>query len=176
MSTWIGFLRAINLAGRRTFSPREIVACLEEAGFTDVATHINTGNVRLTTRMRSRERVAAAMEKAFAADRGFEVPVALLTPAEVRALADELDEVAAGHDGTHYVCLLAAEPDAQVRRALEALEAPGERVVVRGRAAHLLLGPDFHRSRLTNAAIEKVAGVGTSRNRTVVAAIADKWC
>ena len=90
MSTWIGFLRAINLAGRRTFSPKEIVACLEAAGFTDVATHINTGNVRLTTTMRSRDTVAAAMERAFLEDRGFEVPVALLTPAEVRAVADQL--------------------------------------------------------------------------------------
>ncbi|MTB73039.1 DUF1697 domain-containing protein [Arsenicicoccus sp. MKL-02] len=176
MSTWIGFLRAINLAGKRTFSPQQIVACLEAAGFTDVATHINTGNVRLTTTTRSRDKVVAAMERAFLDDRGFEVPVALLTPAEVRAVADELDEVGEGHEGRHYVSFLPQEPSAEVVTALHALEAPGERVVPRGRAVHLLLGPDYHRSRLTNTAVERVAGMATNRNRTVVEAIAAKWC
>lgn len=176
MSTWIGFLRAINLAGRRTFSPKEIVACLEAAGFTDVATHINTGNVRLTTTMRSRDTVAAAMERAFLEDRGFEVPVALLTPAEVRAVADQLDEVGEGHDGNHYVSFLPQEPSAEVVEALHALEAPGERAVARGRVVHLLLGPDYHRSRLTNASVERLAGMATNRNRTVVETVARKWC
>lgn len=176
MPTWIGFLRAVNLGATRTFSPAQIVACLDAAGFTDLATHINTGNVRLSTTRRSRERVREVMERAFARDRGFEVPVTLLTPAEVRAIADELDEVAAGHPGAHHVSLVREAPTADAIRALEALEAPGERVVVRGRAVHLLLGPEVHRSRLGNRSVEKVAGPATSRNRTVIAAIAQKWC
>lgn len=176
MSTWIGFLRAINLGARRTFAPREIVACLDDAGFTGLATHINTGNVRLSTTMRSRERIAARMEKVFLADRGFEVPVSLLTPAELRAVADELDEAADGREGTHYVSILPRELDTETARALEQIEAPGERMVVRGRAVHLLLGPDYHRSKLSNAAVEKIAGPATSRNRTVIRALADKWC
>ena len=176
MPTHVAFLRAINLGATRKFPKDAIVAAAQSAGFTDVATHINTGNVRLTTTMRSRDKVVAAMERAFLDDRGFEVPVALLTPAEVRAVANELDEVGEGHEGRHYVSFLPQEPSAEVVTALHALEAPGERVVPRGRAVHLLLGPDYHRSRLTNTAVERVAGMATNRNRTVVEAIAAKWC
>ena len=44
-----------------------------EAGFTDVATHINTGNVRLTSRQRSTAAVEATLEAAFLADRVEEI-------------------------------------------------------------------------------------------------------
>ena len=112
MSTWVGFPRAVNLGAKRNFSSQDIVACVEGLGFTDVATHINTGNVRFSTTMRSRERITEKLQSAFAADRGFDVPVVLLTPAELREVVDSLDEVAAGHAGAHYVSLLRAEPDA----------------------------------------------------------------
>lgn len=176
MSTWIGFLRAVNLGARRKFPAAEVRTCVEALGFTDVATHINTGNVRFSTTMHSRERITERLEAAFAADRGFDVPVVLLTPAELQEVVDSLDEVAAGHDGAHYVSLLRAKPGADAVAALEGLEFPGERVMVRGRTAHTLMGPDVHRSKLSNGLVERHAGTATSRNRTVLAAIAGKWC
>ena len=45
-----------------------------------------------------------------------------------------------------------------------------------GRAVHLLLGPNYHEARLTNAVVEKHLGVATNRNLTVVSALAEKWC
>ena len=47
--------------------------------------------------MRSRARIEAALEQAFLADRGFEVPTIVFTPAELRAVADEA--AAFGHPG-----------------------------------------------------------------------------
>lgn len=176
MSTWVAFLRAINLGARRKFSPAEVVAATEAAGFSDVATHINTGNVRFTTTMRSRERITERLEAAYAADRGFEVPVALLTLAEVRAVADSLDAIGAGHEGNHYVSLLQAAATPEAVAELEALSNANERVVVRDRAVHLLVTTDFRGARLSGATIEKHLGVATNRNRTVIAAIAAKWC
>ena len=41
---------------------------------------------------------------------------------------------------------------------------------------HLLLGPNYHEARLTNALVEKHLGVATNRNLTVVEALAEKWC
>lgn len=175
MSTWIGLLRAVNLGARRKFPPPAIAACAEGLGFTDVATHINSGNVFFRTTLRSRERITGRLEAAFAADRGFEVPVVLLSPAELRTVAQELDEVGAGHPGQHHVAFLQVEPTDAVRVALEGLEPPGERAVVRGRAVHLLLGERAHSSRLSNAVVERYAGTATARNRRVVEAMATKW-
>ena len=69
--------------GKRKFSKEAIVAACEAAGFTDVVTYINTGNVRVTTPMRSRAKVEAALEKAFEAEAGFDVPTIVLTPKEL---------------------------------------------------------------------------------------------
>lgn len=175
MTTWIGLLRAVNLGGRRTFSPPQIVACVEAVGGSDVQTHINTGNVRFTTRMRSRERITDALEGAFAADRGFEVPVALLTPAELREIADDVEELGAGHGGRHYVSVLRGAASPAAVAALEARSTAGERAVVRGRAVHLLLGENYHEAKLTNAVVERLAGTATNRNATVIRAMAAKW-
>ncbi|WP_052327756.1 DUF1697 domain-containing protein [Serinicoccus marinus] len=72
MATHVAFLRAINLGARRQFPKDDILRVTEEAGFQSVATYINTGNVRLETRRRSRARIEARLEAAYLADRGFE--------------------------------------------------------------------------------------------------------
>jgi uncharacterized protein (DUF1697 family) len=180
MPTYVVFLRAINLGATRTFPKDAIVAAVEGAGFTGVATHINTGNVLLTTSMRSRVKVEAALEKAFAADRGFEVPTIAFAPTELREVVADAEEVAGAVDsvGRHYVSLLKEAPPADVRREAEASSTDTELLVVRGRAAHLVMAEraTYHTANLSNAWIEKRLGVATNRNLTVLRAIADKWC
>jgi uncharacterized protein (DUF1697 family) len=173
--TYVAFLRAINLGATRKFPKDAIVAAAGRAGFADVATYINTGNVRVTTAMRSRTRVEAALEAAFLGDRGFEVPTIVLTPAELRAVAVEADEIARDHDGVHYVSLLKHEPSAEARRLLEGAARDGERVHVSGRAVHLLLGREYRTAGLTNSAVEKHLGVATNRNLNVIRTLAERW-
>ena len=176
MSTRVAFLRAINLGARRQFPGAAIVAAVEGAGFGDVATYINTGNVRLTTTMRSRPRIEAALEAAFLADRGFEVPTLVYRPEELVEVAEAAE--ALEHDGKHYVALVREAPDPAAVRALQERAGSGERVVLGGRAVHLLVGADgVHGTRLSNALVEKVLGVdATTRNPSVVRAVVDRWC
>jgi uncharacterized protein (DUF1697 family) len=178
MPTYVAFLRAINLGATRKFPKAAIVAATEAAGGRDVVTHINTGNVLLTSGRRSREGVEADLEAAYRADRGFEVPTIVLTPAEVVQVADDADELGAAlsDGGRHYVSLLKDEPPATARAIIEAGGGAGERAVVRGRAVHLLIDGDYHSATLTNAEVEKALGVATNRNVTVIRAIASKWC
>lgn len=176
MTTYVGFLRAINLGPTRKFPKDAIVEATEAAGFTGVATHINTGNVRLETRMRSRTRIEAALEGAYREDRGFEVPTIVFSGAELADVAADAERVAEGYDGVHYVSLLKDEPSAAARKELEALATSTERVHVSGRAVHLLLGDNYREATLTNAVVEKLLGVATNRNLTVVRALVQKWC
>ncbi len=174
MATYVAFLRAINLGAKRKFPQDAIVAAVEGVGFTGVATHINTGNVRFDTTMRSRARIEAALEEAFLADRGFEVPTIVFTPAELRAIAEEAESF--GHGGKHYVSLLKSPPSAAAIAALEERSSAEEVARVGGRAVHLLLGENYHEARLTNAVVEKELGVATNRNVTVIRTLAQKWC
>jgi uncharacterized protein (DUF1697 family) len=176
MATYLGFLRAINLGPNRRFPKAAIVAATETAGFRDVATHIASGNVRFDTTMRSRARIEDALEAAYLADRGFEVPTIVFRPDEVCAIADEAEEVADGHQGTHYVSLLKKEPSAALARQIEALSTDRDVARVRGRAVHMLIADPYHHAALTNATIEKELGVATNRNLKVIRAIIEKWC
>ncbi len=120
MTTYVAFLRAINLGATRTFPKEAIVTATEAAGFTGVATHINTGNVRLETRMRSRARIEAALEASYAADRGFAVPTIAVRDTELRAIGEDADRLGAGHAGRQYVSLLKDDPDPARVAELEA--------------------------------------------------------
>ncbi|WP_148615779.1 DUF1697 domain-containing protein [Nocardioides rubriscoriae] len=178
MATYVAFLRAINLGATRKFPKDAIVAATEAAGFTDVATHINTGNVRLTTRMRSRARIEAALEAAYAEDRGFAVPTIAYTTDELRAVVADADRFAASrgsHQGRHYVWLVKREPSAAQRDELEALSTDRERVHVSARAVHLLLDGGYLDATLLKP-VEKRLGVTTNRNVTVLRALVTKWC
>ena len=174
MATFIAFLRAINLGATRKFPKASIIKAVESAGFTEVETYINTGNVRFVSSMRSRAKIEAALEKAFEAEAGFEVPTIVFTQKELREIADHASSL--GHGGRHYVSLLKEAPSASAVRKLEESSTAEEVAKVGGRAVHLLLGANYHEAKLTNAAVEKALGVATNRNLTVIAALAEKWC
>jgi uncharacterized protein (DUF1697 family) len=175
MATYIGFLRAINLGAKRKFAKASIVAAVEKAGFTDVETYINTGNVRFDTSLRSRARIETALEAAFEAEAGFEVPTIVFTQAELREIVADAERFADGHEGRHYVSLLKEEPSPEAVAAVEAIGTAGEVAKVGGRAVHLLLGPNYPEAKLTNAAVEKHLSVATNRNLTVLRTLAEKW-
>ena len=178
MPTYVAFLRAINLGPNRKFPKDDIRRAVEGVGFTEVETHINTGNVRFATPMRSRTKIEKLLEDAFAADRGFEVPTMVFTTAEVRAIADEAAALSEASPGLarHYVYLLKDEPSADAVAGIAALESEAGRMVVGGRAAHALLGPAYQAGSVDPLDAVKLLGVATNRNRTVIQAIADKWC
>jgi uncharacterized protein (DUF1697 family) len=174
MPTYIAFLRAINI-GKRKFSKDAIVAACEAAGCTDVETYINTGNVRVTTPLRSRAKVETALETAFEEAAGFDVATIVLTPKELSAVAAYADEVGREHRGRHYVSLLKDAPGSGDVKKLDNAGKDGERAVVDGRGVHLLLGKDYHTAKLTNALVEKHLGVATNRNLNVIRTLAEKW-
>jgi len=174
VATYLGFLRAINLGANRKFPKASIIKAVEAAGFTDVATYINTGNVRFDTTMRSRAKIETALEEAFEAEAGFAVPTVVFTQKELLAIAEEAASF--GHGGRHYVSLCKDVPSAAAVKRLEETSTADELAKVGGRAVHLLLGENYHEARLSNAVVEKHLGVATNRNLTVIRALAEKWC
>jgi uncharacterized protein (DUF1697 family) len=175
--TYVAFLRAINLGPTRKFAKAAIIEAVEDCGCSDVETYINTGNVRFTSPLRSRAKVEAALEKAFEKHAGFAVPTIVMTPRELRQIAADATEVAQRHanTGAHYVSLLKETPKPADVKRLEDLDHGEDLAAVKGRGAHLLVVTPSARGRLSNATVEKLLGVATNRNLTVVRHLAEKW-
>ena len=178
MATYVGFLRAINLGAKRKFPKDAIVRATEAAGFTDVATYINTGNVRFDTTLRSRARIEAALEEAYLAEAGFEVPTIVFTTKELKEIADR----EAASFGDERAALRVAAQGAAERGRRQG-DGGGEHRQARspgwaaGRCTCSTTGSSYGSdARLTNVQVEKLLGVATNRNLTVVSALAEKWC
>jgi uncharacterized protein (DUF1697 family) len=177
MPTYVAFLRAINLGPNRKFAKADIVAATEAAGGTDVATYINTGNVLLTTPLRSRAKVEAALEEAYLDRAGFAVPTIAFTAAELAQVAADAEELTRPDLERHYLYLLKEEPTPAKVEALLARDGAADQVVVRGRAAHLLFGEGYRAGSVDPWNVEKALGVvATNRNYNVVTTLARKWC
>ncbi|WP_297740991.1 DUF1697 domain-containing protein [Nocardioides sp.] len=175
MPTHLAFLRAINLGAKRKFPKDAIKAACEQAGFSAVETYINTGNVRVTSSLRSRAKVEAALEAAFRETAGFEVPTIAYTRTEFAEIGRDAEELTAERElARHYIYLL-KEPVADPA-VVEALSTDDHRAVVRGRACHLLLGPSYEAGGVDPLRAEKLLGVATNRNCNVVTTLAKKWC
>ena len=104
MPTWIGFLRAVNV-GKRQMRMQTLRDLLEDNGFDDVETHIASGNLRVRSQMRSATRVESELRRVISQGFGFDVPVVVRTPAQLRRVAGDADalESPIAFDSRRYV-------------------------------------------------------------------------
>jgi uncharacterized protein (DUF1697 family) len=175
MSMYVAFLRAVNVGGR-VMKMEALRTHLAGAGFGDVQTHIQSGNVRLTSTARSTARVEKLVEDALRKALGFEVATLVRTPRQLSALMDDCPPSPFGDSARHYVCFLRDEPDSEAAQRLNGWDVDGERLALVGRDLHMWLTKPAHEAQISNAKVEKIAGLpATNRNWTVVSALAQKW-
>jgi uncharacterized protein (DUF1697 family) len=165
-SSRILLLRAVNLGPHKRVSMPDLRALLGEAGFGEVRTYVQSGNVVLTSRA-SPAKVGAEAERLIAERFGFDVDVIVRT-------GDELAEVVARNpladvavDPKRYqVSFLDGEPDSEVVERISGLAADGERVVAIGRELYAWHPAGVARSKLW-ATLAAPGGLGvraTARN------------
>ena len=171
---FVVFLRAINLGKHRRVPMAELVECLASAGCDDLATHLATGNVRLSTAARSHTSVERLVEGACRERFGFEVPTLAFTTTEVVDVVGEAEALEVGA-ARQYVTLLKQPAPQDAARELSAWSAPGEGAHVVGRAVHWWSEHGTQGSQLGNERIEQQLGVATTRTLDVVRKVAQKW-
>jgi uncharacterized protein (DUF1697 family) len=161
----IVLLRGVNLAGRNRVSMPKLREALEEAGFDDVATYVQSGNVVLSSSA-SAKKVKADVERLLGERFGLDVAVVVRTRAELARVVerDPLGKVAKNPK------LLEQAPPAEVVRKLEATAVGKERVEQIGRELYAWHPDGVGRSKLATRMSGKGLSVkGTARNWTTVA-------
>ncbi|MBI5060374.1 DUF1697 domain-containing protein [candidate division KSB1 bacterium] len=84
--TFFSFLRGINVSGQKLIKMSELVRLCEDAGFKNVKTYLQSGNVALDGTQKSARAVRTKLERALADGLGYEVTVIVRTHAELAAL------------------------------------------------------------------------------------------
>lgn len=175
MTTYVVFLRAINLGKHRRVPMAELKDCLLDAGCTDPATHLATGNVRVESSQASRSAVERTVEEACLRRFGFEVPALAYTPAEVRTLVEEAASLEVG-EAQQYVTLLKEPVAPEARVEIDGWSAPGEGARVGTRAVHWWSPHGTQGSRVGDQLLARHVGTATTRTLRVVDTVARKWC
>jgi uncharacterized protein (DUF1697 family) len=147
----------------------ELRELLAGAGFEDVRTYLQSGNVVLSSDA-SPEDVAHECERQIAGRFGLDIRVLVRTRDELAAVVrrNPLADVAV-NPKRYQVTFLAAEPDPEIVRKLEAAAVPAERFVFSGRELFAWHPEGVARSRLWALLAGPGLGVAaTARNWTTV--------
>jgi len=165
MPTQIALLRGINLGAHNRVPMAELRAHLTEAGYGDVRTLLQSGNVVLDADAVP-EQLATDLERELAERFDVRSPVVVRTRDELAAVValDPLRD-AVEQDKLYQVSFLSAEPSADALAKLAAADLGGERYVHHGREIYAWHPDGIHSSPLAKLLSDKRLGVvATARN------------
>src|SRR4051794_26827442 len=130
MARHVVLLRGINIGARNRIAMPDLREALEAAGFDDVQTYLQSGNVVLSSG-KSATDVAAACERQIEKSFGLDIDVVTRTRAQLAKVVERNPLADVATDPKRYqVSFLSAKPAADVMRKLEEAAAEQERVVL----------------------------------------------
>ena len=175
MPTWVALLRAINLGSRNKVAMPALRQALGDAGFTDVRTYVQSGNVIASSPHRSPAKVAETITALVKEEFGLDVPVVVRTADQLHHVvtANPFPDAARERPRLLHVSFLIAEPDPGRVTALHSDESMSEVCRVDGDHLYIDYRDGVQGSRLTSAYFARRLGVdGTARNWRTVTTLA----
>ena len=172
MPRHVVLLRGINIGSRNRIAMPALREALAEAGFEDVQTYVQSGNVVLTSQTKP-DAVARKCEKLIAERFGLEIPVLVRSRAQLARVVQRNPLAKVATEPKRYqVTFLSEKLPAKIVRELEDAAAGDEQVVIAGREVYAWHPKTIARSRLWSKLAGKGLGVtATSRNWATVEAL-----
>jgi uncharacterized protein (DUF1697 family) len=173
--TYVALLRGINLGSKRRVAMADLRTLLEDLGYDDVRTHLQSGNAVFRTGTRSAAAVKKELEKALDASLGFDVDVVIRTAAQLaKVVATDPFAGTADDPARYLVTFLDKPPPKSWLADVDVAAYEPEQVEVRGREVYLWLPKGVHASRLARlVGDKKLGGTATARNWNVVRKLAE---
>ena len=174
MAVSIAFIRGINVGGKNKLPMKELREHMEEAGFSNVQTYIQSGNMVFSHGRDTAPALARSIAKLIEDRQGFNPSVVVLAREALQAAADGnpfADEE--NLEKTLHLYFMNAPPTAPDTKKMDSIKAPTESYTLQGKVFYLHTPDGFGKSKLA-ARVEKLLGVdATARNwRTVNAVLA----
>lgn len=167
MKTYIALLRGINVSGQKKILMAEFRDLLENNGFEKVHTYIQSGNIIFNHASTNHFDLSNEMEQIISKHYGFDVPVVVLYPEEIRAAMNAnpfLSNPAIDETQTYFTFLKDTPSTAGVK-AFEACNYPGETFILIDKMVYYFTSIGYGKAKFTNKIMEKKLGVpATTRN------------
>jgi uncharacterized protein (DUF1697 family) len=169
MTHRIALLRGVNVGRAKRITMADLRSLVEDLGFSDVRTLLNSGNVVFQTTRRSDSGIASTLEAAISNRFGFAVPVVVLSENELNSIVAENALTRAGRDPARLLVAF-VNNSAVLGRASVLLEEPWEpeAMAVGSKAAYLWCANGIIQSRLAKAFSSAAGEAATTRNWATV--------
>ena len=177
MESYVAFLRAMNLGGRR-IKNEELQAEFEALGFAEVGCFRASGNVVFSAGEKDEAKLTKEIEAGLGEALGYEVRVFLRSAAELRAIAaQEPFEAKAlkASKGKLQVVFLEEKPKAAARKRALGLASEDDRLAIEGRELYWLPKGGLSDSELDLKELAAALGQNTIRTIGTVEQIAAKY-
>ena len=164
---YIAFLRGINVGGHRKIKMADLRSQLENVGFQDVLTYIQSGNIVFKSAIQQPVELENSITNTILDHYGFEVPVIVKQRSEIKDIMannpftdpKDIDE------NKVYFVLLKDEPKIEMIKALSVRQFENEEFVITPKCVYLKYALGAGKAKCDNNFIErKLKVAATSRN------------
>lgn len=176
MTTYVALLRGINVGGKHRVKMADLKLLLEECGYSDIQTYIQSGNAVFRSSTTTAERAQRDIEQALQERYGFPVPTVVRTSAEMLALVQNnpFAHHAEAAPKALHIAFLDAVPAPDAVEALAARNYSPEEYALEGKHVYLLLPDGYSDVVLQNGFLEKKLRVrATTRNWNTTCIVAE---
>jgi uncharacterized protein (DUF1697 family) len=176
MGMYISLLRGINVAGKNLIKMSSLKELFEQLGFESVTTYLQSGNAVFSCKETDKAEIGTKITNKIFKIFGYNVPVLVLTPEELRNLKEECPFINQPDmdPSFFHVTLMHTAVTADHLKVLNEKLLIGEVMDLKGSVLYLYCPHGYGKTKLSNSYIEKKLNVmATTRNWNTIIALND---
>lgn len=166
MNTWIALLRGINVSGQRMINMKELKALLTKAGFLNVMTYIQSGNVVFGSEETNTKKLEKTIAEMIRNHYNFDVPVLVLKETDIETIIKNNPYLNGKKDIVKlHVTLLEKTPEAKLLATTRDEKFQSDEFTIDGTNIYLYCPDGYGMTKFSTMFFEKKLGVtATTRN------------
>jgi len=170
MQRYLALLRGVNVSGKNIIKMEDLRRHMETAGFSNVKTLIQSGNIVFESSETEKQKLTSAVTKLLADNYGYAITVFVLDAKELsdaisgNPFTDNREPEPSGAKKLH-ITILSEIPSEEKMKALREGPIGNDKLELAGNVLYFLLETKSSDSKLSNALLEsKLKVKGTTRN------------
>lgn len=164
MNRYLALLRGINVSGQRKVPMSDLRHLLSNAGLQHVETYIQSGNVIFQSEILEQSKLQLVIEEAIRNQFGFEVPVLVKTPTELKQVFDDCPFPKHKKEESYFMMLF-SKPEPELVKEVSKLSYSGEEFYVENNCVYFYSSVVYGNAKFNNNFFEKKLNVtATARN------------